>query len=61
VQSQTLTPFKLFASPTRNVVPLFQRPNVWDHEIQWEPLWDDVRTVAEQQLATAITLIWSRP
>jgi len=50
VQSQTLTPFKLFASPTRYVVPLFQRPYVWDCETQWEPLWDDVRTVAERLL-----------
>ncbi len=50
MQSQTLTPFKLFASPTRYVVPLFQRPYVWDRELQWDPLWEDVRAVAERLL-----------
>jgi hypothetical protein len=50
MQSQTLTPFKLFAGPTRYVVPLFQRPYVWNREDQWEPLWEDVRTVAERLL-----------
>ncbi|HYY78822.1 MAG TPA: DUF262 domain-containing HNH endonuclease family protein [Actinomycetes bacterium] len=50
MQSQTLTPFKLFAGPTRYMVPLFQRPYVWNREDQWEPLWEDVRTVAERLL-----------
>ncbi len=26
----------------------FQRPYVWDQEKQWEPLWDDVRNLAER-------------
>lgn len=30
------------------VVPLFQRPYVWDQELNWEPLWADVRTAAEE-------------
>jgi hypothetical protein len=53
MQSQTLTPFKLFASPTRYVVPLFQRPYVWNEKDQWEPLWEDVRTVAERLVEAA--------
>ena len=53
MQCQTLTPFKLFAGPTRYVVPLFQRPYVWDSGTQWEPLWDDIRTVAERLLESA--------
>ncbi len=48
MQSQTLTPFKLFSGHNRFVVPLFQRPYVWNREDQWEPLWDDVRAVAER-------------
>jgi hypothetical protein len=27
--------------------PLFQRPYVWDRERQWEPLWNDIRSIAE--------------
>ena len=34
----------------RLVVPLFQRPYVWNEENQWEPLWDDVVRVAERVL-----------
>jgi len=30
--------------------PLFQRPYVWQKEKQWEPLWDDIRKVAEELL-----------
>lgn len=31
-------------------MPLFQRPYVWNQEIQWEPLWEDVARVAERLL-----------
>lgn len=34
----------------RYVVPLFQRPYVWSREAQWEPLWEDIRNVADQLL-----------
>ena len=30
----------------RFVVPVYQRPYVWDQERQWEPLWDDVEATA---------------
>jgi len=40
----------LFPSNVRYVVPLFQRPYVWDEERQWEPLWDDIRFGAELEL-----------
>src|SRR5262249_3978687 len=30
--------------------PMFQRPYVWTQEDQWEPLWDDVRNIAEWYL-----------
>lgn len=50
MKSNTLTPRDLFGNQVRYTVPLFQRPYVWNKEKQWEPLWDDVRTVAERIL-----------
>lgn len=32
----------VFRTDVRLVVPLFQRPYVWDEDEQWAPLWDDV-------------------
>src|SRR5438093_12346655 len=37
--------------PQRLMVPLFQRPYVWNEENQWEPLWSDVGRVAETLLS----------
>ena len=39
---------QLFQKDVRYVIPAFQRPYVWTQERQWEPLWDDVRIVAER-------------
>jgi hypothetical protein len=39
----------------RYVVPLFQRPYVWTEEDQWQPLWEDIRTVTEQVLDASPT------
>jgi hypothetical protein len=50
VQAQTLSPAGIFGYHIRYVVPLFQRPYVWKLEDQWQPLWEDVRTVAERVL-----------
>src|SRR6266705_1895389 len=36
--------------PQRLMVPLFQRPYVWNEDDQWEPLWNDVVRVAEKVL-----------
>ena len=44
----TLSIRNIFGQDIRYVVPLFQRPYVWDRERQWEPFWDDVRMVAER-------------
>jgi hypothetical protein len=41
----------IFGNPERLVVPLFQRPYVWDEKDQWEPLWIDVRAVADRVAA----------
>ena len=39
--------------PQRLVVPLFQRPYVWNEEHQWGPLWRDITRVAERRIAMA--------
>lgn len=44
------TPQMVFMLPQRLVVPLFQRPYVWNEENQWEPLWNDVARVADRLL-----------
>lgn len=41
---------KLFKMDKRHVVPLFQRPYVWTRELQWEPLWEDIQSVADRLL-----------
>jgi uncharacterized protein with ParB-like and HNH nuclease domain len=41
---------RLFMQPQRLVVPLFQRPYVWNEENQWEPLWNDVVRVTDRVL-----------
>jgi hypothetical protein len=48
VQTFIRTPQDVFANQQRLVVPLFQRPYVWNEELQWKPLWDDLTRVAEQ-------------
>jgi uncharacterized protein DUF262/uncharacterized protein DUF1524/RAMA domain-containing protein len=40
----------VFMQPQRLVVPLFQRPYVWNEENQWEPLWNDLVRVADRVL-----------
>ena len=50
METQVRTPQAVFMMPQRLVVPLFQRPYVWNKDDQWEPLWDDVERVAERKL-----------
>ena len=40
----------LFQQPISYQIPQFQRSYAWGEESQWEPLWEDVRTVAEHYL-----------
>ena len=39
---------QIFANDQQNVIPLFQRPYVWDEIKNWEPLWQDIRQAAEE-------------
>ncbi len=50
METQVRTPQMVFMQPQRLVVPLFQRPYVWNEENQWEPLWNDIIRVAERLL-----------
>ena len=50
MHTDILNPKDLFQKQVCYTIPTFQRPYVWSQENQWEPLWDDVRTVAESYL-----------
>ncbi|YAL83409.1 DUF262 domain-containing protein [Dermacoccaceae bacterium W4C1] len=51
VETFKRTPLQLFNLPQHFMIPLFQRSYVWREEEQWEPLWNDVRRVAEMRIA----------
>lgn len=51
VETFKRTPLQLFNLPQHFVIPLFQRPYVWKEDEQWEPLWKDIRRVAELRIA----------
>lgn len=40
----------LFGQPVSYRIPQFQRLYAWKKNGQWEPLWDDVRNIAERIL-----------
>jgi alkylated DNA nucleotide flippase Atl1 len=50
MKTDVQTPMEVFFLPQHLVVPLFQRPYVWDEEGQWAPLWQDIRRLAELRL-----------
>ncbi len=50
MKADTVDLAAIFGQPVHYVVPLYQRPYVWTRELQWEPLWQDVREVADRQL-----------
>lgn len=53
MKPDTVTLYNLFQNQKRFVVPLFQRPYVWNQKQQWAPLWEDIRGRAEAQLSSA--------
>lgn len=48
MNTDLLTPQRIFNSPVRYEIPEFQRRYVWNEEDQWEPLWGDVELLLEQ-------------
>ncbi len=51
METNVRTPLDIFHLPQHLVVPIFQRPYVWDEADQWVPLWQDVRRIAELRLS----------
>lgn len=51
MKPSTLTVFDIFQMERRYVVPLFQRPYVWNRPRQWEPLWADITSKADRVLS----------
>lgn len=43
--------YKVFGFERQLFAPLFQRPYVWKRAEQWEPLWNDIRGLAERLIA----------
>jgi hypothetical protein len=41
---------EMFEKQRRYVVPLFQRPYVWEKDEQWEPLWQDITHQVDARL-----------
>lgn len=50
-QDQTLA--QLFDGKLVYIVPNYQRLYVWNRDDQWEPLWSDVRDIAEELIKSA--------
>lgn len=55
MDTQVRTPQAIFMQPQRLLVPLFQRPYVWNEELQWDPLWKDLERVAMRLLQSSGT------
>ena len=56
METNVRTPLDIFNLPQHLVVPLFQRPYVWDEAEQWLPLWQDVRRLADLRLSDSYTM-----
>lgn len=50
METHVQNPQAIFNMPQRLLVPLFQRPYVWNEEQQWAPLWSDVVRVTDKVL-----------
>ena len=51
MKADALNPRELFGTTVHYEIPAFQRPYVWTLDDQWQPLWQDVRRVAEKVIA----------
>lgn len=50
---------QLFERDVRYIVPLYQRPYVWDEDHQWAPLWDDITALLQHQEGGDLSGLWS--
>ena len=51
MKADSINLHEFFHHERRHLVPLYQRPYVWKKDEQWEPLWEDIRQLAERTLA----------
>ena len=59
MKPDTHTVQQLFERDVRYIVPLYQRPYVWDEEHQWAPLWEDIIALLEHQEGGDLSGLWS--
>ncbi len=59
MKPNTHTVQQLFERDVRYIVPLYQRPYVWDEDHQWAPLWDDISSLLESQELGDPGSLWS--
>ena len=59
MKPDTHTVQELFERDVRYIVPLYQRPYVWNEEHQWAPLWDDVSALLQHQENGEVSGLWS--
>jgi len=50
MRADAKTASDLFIGTDRYVVPAYQRPYVWQQDLQWEPLWDDIARLADARV-----------
>ena len=48
IQTKVQTVQALFGNNTSYRIPPFQRPYTWNQDRQWEPLWDDIESLAKR-------------
>lgn len=51
MKADTLNLKEVFRKDIKYVVPMFQRPYVWNEEEHWKLLWEDIRQVVEELLS----------
>jgi uncharacterized protein with ParB-like and HNH nuclease domain len=51
VKPATNTLSDIFNADVRYIVPLYQRPYVWEKERHWQPLWEDLEIILEHHLS----------
>ena len=59
MRPDTHTVQQLFERDVRYIVPLYQRPYVWNEQHQWAPLWDDVSALLTHQEDGDATGAWT--
>ncbi|MGI8729277.1 MAG: DUF262 domain-containing protein [Solirubrobacteraceae bacterium] len=59
MKPDTHTVQQLFERDVRYIVPLYQRPYVWDEDHQWAPLWDDITGLLQHQESGDSSGLWS--